>query len=166
MRAATLTDLLALSNPRRPGPRLQARILRVEPDRCRIVPAEPARLSELRARFDRQRVTEGFSSFVGRQATLALERAERAYVGLQYKVPRLVAEDIEASARFQTQIAELAQRLDRPTGDVAAEASGYLDEMVASHSRLAIDAWEPSVAGSAAPTRSRSTASRWSACVR
>lgn len=142
VRAATLIDLLALSNPRRPGPRLQARILRHEPDRCRIVPAEPARLSELRSRFERHRVEEGFSSFVGRQATLALERAERAYVGLQYKVPRLVVEDIETSAHFQTQIAELAERLDRPRAEVAAEASAYLHEMVASHSRLAIDAWQ------------------------
>jgi len=90
VRAARPSDLLALTNPRRPGPRLQARILRQEPDRCRVVAAEPARLSDLRARFDRARSEEAFPAFVTRQARLALERAERSLLGMQYKVPRLV----------------------------------------------------------------------------
>ena len=142
VRAARPSDLLALTNPRRPGPRIQARILRQEPDRCRVVAAEPARLSDLRARFDHARREEGFPAFVTRQARLALERAERAVLGVQYKVPRLVAEDIEASGRFHERIGALAAELGRPQTAVAAEASAHLQEMVASHSRLAIDAWE------------------------
>jgi glycerol-3-phosphate O-acyltransferase len=145
VRSATMTDILSFRNPRRPGPRLQARILRQEPDRCLVVAAEPARLSDLRGRFERQRGAagaDGFAAFVGHQAVLALERAERAHVGLPYKVPRLVAEDIKASAHFRAQIAVAAVKLGRAEDDVAAEAAGYLDEMVASHSRLAIDAWE------------------------
>jgi glycerol-3-phosphate O-acyltransferase len=142
VRAARLTDLLAMTNPRRPGPQLQAQILRHEPDRCHVVAAEPARLSELRARFTGNEQTEGFAAFVGRQAVLALERAERQLLGLQYKVPRLVVDEIEASAGFRERIAELAAKLGRPEDEVASEASGHLQEMVASHSRLAIDAWE------------------------
>lgn len=142
VRAARPSDLLALTNPRRPGPRLQARILRQEPDRCRVVAAEPARLSDLRTRFDLGRSEESFPAFVARQARLALERSERSLVGMQYKVPRLVVEEIEASARFHERIADLASELGRPQPEVAAEASAHLQEMVASHSRLAIDAWE------------------------
>ena len=142
VRAATLTDLLLMTNPRRPGARLQARILRNEPDRCRVVAAEPATVKDLRRRYERQQVGEGFAAFVGRQAVLALERAERSYAGLQYKVPKLVVEEIEASGRFRERIAALAERLGRPGPEVAREATGYLEEMVASHSRLAIDAWE------------------------
>jgi glycerol-3-phosphate O-acyltransferase len=70
-----------------------------------------------------------------------LARAERAVSGLEYKVPRLVVEEIEASADFRGRLAELADKVDRPESEVAAEAQGYLQEMVASHSRLAIDAW-------------------------
>ncbi|HEV3056245.1 MAG TPA: 1-acyl-sn-glycerol-3-phosphate acyltransferase, partial [Solirubrobacteraceae bacterium] len=140
-RAARLADMLALSNPRHPGPRLQAQILKHEPDRCRVVAAEPARLTELRGRFDANPDHDGFAAFVSRQAQLALARAERLHAGLQYKVPRLVVEEIEASASFNAKLAELAHELGRPEAEVAREASGYLHEMAASHSRLAIDAW-------------------------
>jgi glycerol-3-phosphate O-acyltransferase len=145
-RAARFTDLLSLANPRQPGPRRQSQILRHEPDRCRVVVGAPARLHELRQRFDRgaggRRPGErDFAEFVERQAVLALERAERQYVGLQYKVPRLVVEELEASARFREKVAVLAAELGRPEPEVFAEASAYLEEMVASHSRFAIDAW-------------------------
>ena len=142
VRAVRPSDLLALTDPRHPGPRQQERILRQEPDRCRVVASEPARLSELRTRFDAAGSEEGFPSFVARQARLALERAERSVVGMQYKVPRLVAEEIEASARFNGLVAALAAELGRPQTEVAADASVHLREMVASHSRLAIDVWE------------------------
>jgi glycerol-3-phosphate O-acyltransferase len=142
VRAVRPADLLALTNPRRPGARLQARILRHEPDRCRVVAAAPARVSDLRARYETAHPEESFPAFVARQARLALERAERALVGMQYKVPRHVVEDIEASARFHERLAALAGELGRPRAEVEAEASMYLAEMVASHSRAAIDAWE------------------------
>jgi glycerol-3-phosphate O-acyltransferase len=141
-RAVRLGDLLTLKNPRRPGTRQQAQILRSEPDRCLVVAAEPARLTDLRRRFDSDPNADGFSAFVGRQARLALERAERQQTGLQYKVPRLVVEEIEASAHFNRCVADLAGELGRPESAVRAEAVSYLHEMAASHSRLAIDAWE------------------------
>ncbi len=140
-RAASVRDLLSLTNPRHPGRRAQAQILRKEPDRCRVLTGEPARVTELRQRFERQPTADGFAAFVGRQAVLALARAERALAGLQYKVPQLVVEEISTSARFRGRIGELAERLERPVHEVEAEAEGYLQEMVAAHSRLAIDAW-------------------------
>ncbi len=106
-----------------------------------MLTGEPARVTELRRRFEQQPTADGFAAFVGRQAVLALARAERALAGLQYKVPRLVVEEISASARFRERIAELARSLKRPEPEVAREAQGYLQEMVAAHSRLAIDAW-------------------------
>jgi glycerol-3-phosphate O-acyltransferase len=141
-RAVRLADVLSLSNPRRPGPRLQAQILRHEPDRCRVVAAEPARLTELRTRFDSSPAEDGFTAFVSRQAQLALARAERLHAGLQYKVPRLVVEELEADGSFRAKVTRLASELGRPEGEVFGEASDYLHEMAASHSRLAIDAWE------------------------
>jgi glycerol-3-phosphate O-acyltransferase len=141
-RAVSARDLLWLTNPRRPPARAQAQILKKEPDRVRVLAGEPALLSELRMRFAKAPTEDGFGAFVGRQAQLALARAERAVVGLEYKVPRLVVEEIETSARFKERVAELADYLDRPEAEVAQEAQSYLHEMVASHSRLAIDAWE------------------------
>jgi glycerol-3-phosphate O-acyltransferase len=141
-RAARAADLLALTNPRRPGKRVQAQIVRSEPDRYRVVAGEPARLGDLRRRFDSDPDADGFGAFVGRQARLALERSERQLTGLQYKVPRLVVEEIGASSHFNTEVARLAVELGRPEADVRGEAISYLHEMAASHSRLAIDAWE------------------------
>jgi glycerol-3-phosphate O-acyltransferase len=142
VRRARLRDLLAARNPRRPGAGSQGRILRREPDRCRVVVAEPARVSELRARRARDGGdTAGLAEFVGRQAVLALDRAERRLFGTQYKVPRFVSEELRSSARFRQAVAGLAEQLRRPEIEVGREAEGYVDEMVASQSRLAIDAW-------------------------
>jgi glycerol-3-phosphate O-acyltransferase len=141
-RAVHPADLLRFSNPRRPGPRTQSQILKHEPDRCRILAGEPARLTELRERFEDSRDEDGFAAFVSRQARLALARAERVHAGLQYKVPRLVVEELEASPRFRERLNALAGELNRPAADVTREAVGYLREMVASHSRFAIDSWE------------------------
>lgn len=138
-RAARISDALTGRNPRRPGAPAQARILREEPDRCRVVLGEPAHVSDLRRRWRDAGGSDDLPAFVRRQATLALERAERAVIGTQYKVPRLVYDEIVASARFRTGAERLAERLDRKPVDVIAEAAGCLDEMVASQSRVAID---------------------------
>src|SRR5436309_894678 len=87
--------------------------------RGRRLAGEPARLGELKRRFQRHRADDGFAAFVGRQAVLALARAERELVGLQYKVPRLVVEELEASARFRERLAALAASLDKPVQQVA-----------------------------------------------
>jgi glycerol-3-phosphate O-acyltransferase len=140
-RAARLSDLLAFRNPRRPREAAQRRILRDEPDRCRVVVGEPATVGELRTRFENGGDDGGLTPFVVRQGALALERAERELIGTQYKVPRFVSEDLRASGRFRTAAEELAQRLGRPPDEVAQEAGAGLEEMVASQSRAAIDVW-------------------------
>jgi glycerol-3-phosphate O-acyltransferase len=141
-RRTRAADLLALTNPHRPWASLQARIAKREPDRARVTAGEGARASELRERFRRVSGAPGdeaFGAFVQREATVAVERSERAVIGDRYKVPRLVAEQITASAPFREEIGRLADRLGRPPADVMADATICLRELVAVQSRLAID---------------------------
>ncbi|MCW3065752.1 MAG: hypothetical protein JWN32_2924 [Solirubrobacterales bacterium] len=142
-RRVRAADLLALTNPHRPWPLIQGRIARRDPERARVTAGEPAAVSELRQRFADEVGPDvgqnGFAEFVGRQATLAVERAERQVIGDRYKVPRLVAEQITASARFRQRVGELAERLGRPADAVLADATDCLQEVAAVQSRLAID---------------------------
>jgi glycerol-3-phosphate O-acyltransferase len=143
-------DLLALRDPRRPGRRRQSKLVERDTQRYRVVVGEPARASELRRRF-RQHTdldpepagvkpeTMAFSAFVFRQATLALERAERAVIGNRYKVPRLVIEEITTGARFRLRIEALAERLGLSAPEVAERAWAALNELVAVQSQLAVD---------------------------
>src|SRR2546430_3986418 len=81
-RRARASDLLALTNPRRPWARRQERIARLEPDRVHVVAGEGARVSELRRRFQKQSGPVGtrhaFGEFVARQTTLPRQRADKA----------------------------------------------------------------------------------------
>lgn len=141
-RNVRIADLLALTNPRKPWSRLQPRIARREPDRARVVAGEPALASELRERFAAESGggdERAFADFVRRQATLACERAERAVIGDRYKVPRLVAEQITASARFRAEVDQLAEGLGRPFEEVLAEAEHDLRELATVQSPLAVD---------------------------
>jgi glycerol-3-phosphate O-acyltransferase len=130
--AVSLTD-------RRPPARVQAWIARREPDRAPVVVGESATVGELRRRYGRTSAGAGFAEFVARQATLALERAERGLIGDHYKVPRLIAEAIEDSPEFRGDVAELAVRLELPESEVAQQASEDLAGLVASMSPMAID---------------------------
>ena len=143
-RSVRVRDVVrSFGDPRHPRPARQRRIVRDEPDRCRLVVAEPARLSDLRTRW--ATVGRGddspaaFAQFVARQATLALERAESKVVGARYKVPRLVREEILASVRFRAGLERLAAELGRDGDEVTLEASRYLEEMVTGWTRLLID---------------------------
>ena len=130
-------DLVSLTD-RRPPAGMQARIARRNPDRASVIAGQPATVGELRHRYGRP-PGPGFAEFVGRQATLALERAERALVGDHYKVPRLIAEAIGDSPEFRREAAELAARLELPEAEVAQQASADLVGLVASMSPMAID---------------------------
>lgn len=142
-RRARWRDLLLMTNPRRPRPRAQRRIARRWPDRYRVVVAEPAHASELRRRWSVEAGESGgqqaFAGFVGRQATIALERAERAVIGDRYKVPRLVVDQIMASRRFRAEVAEIARATGQPPSQAMAAAADRLSEVVAVQSRLAAD---------------------------
>src|SRR6516164_10586709 len=98
-------DVLSQVNPRRPPGFWQNRIMRREPDRARMVVAEPATVAALRGRWGG---TGSFAQFVSRQARLALDRSERALLGHRYKVPKEVTEAIMDSADFRAEVAGLA----------------------------------------------------------
>ncbi len=130
------SDVLSLLNPRRPPPYRQARIARREPDRARVVLAEPATVAALRERWGG---TGSFAAFVTRQARLALERAERPLLGYRYKVPKHVVEAIEDKREFRREVAALAARLELTEPEVAERAHADLDGLVASMSPIAVD---------------------------
>ena len=144
VRMVRFTDLLTFGDPRDPGAIRQWWVRRRAPDRCRVVAAEPAPLSELRARWRRlggadATETTGLAEFVARQAALALERAERRLRGARYKVPRLVREEILSRPSARGGLARLARELGRDERRVRREADRSLLEIAARHSPYVID---------------------------
>lgn len=139
-RRVSLGDVLVLSNPRRPPAFRQGRIRKRSPDRVRVVEGEPATVAQLRERHAQASASgESFAGFVRVAAALSAERAERALIGDRYKVPRLVAEQISASARFAENAAKLAAELGRPVAAVVTEATESMSTFVATQSRLMDD---------------------------
>lgn len=142
-RRAHWSDVVSLTNPRRPPARAQAKIVSKEPDRAVVVAGEPATLDELRHRHGPhgtgERAVAAFGEFVARQARLALDRAERALVGDRYKVPSRIVEAVEASPQFRAEVAELAATLGMPEAEVAEKAGRDLHGLVASMSPMAVD---------------------------
>jgi len=144
VRVARLYDLFTFGDPRDPGPLRQRYVARRYPDRCEVVVGEPAPLSDLRQRwraagYADQGLTTGLPEFVIRQASLALERAERRLRGTRYKVPHLLEEDIVARPAFRGGVARLARELGKTEAEVAADARRYLREIAADHSTYVID---------------------------
>jgi glycerol-3-phosphate O-acyltransferase len=143
-RAVRLSDWIFLGDPRDPSRLREWLTLRLEPERCRVVAAEPAHASELRERWQRNTMSDagatlGFAEFVVRQAQLALERAERRLRGARYKIPRFVREEILARPSFRGEIALLASRSGRPAEVVLREAEADLREIAAAHRPTVID---------------------------
>ena len=130
------SDVLSQVNPRRPPVFWQPRIMRREPDRARMVVAEPATVAALRERWGG---AGSFAHFVSRQARLALDRSERALIGYRYKVPKDVIEAIEDSPEFRAEVAALASRLELTEPEAAERARAALDGLVASMSPIAVD---------------------------
>jgi glycerol-3-phosphate O-acyltransferase len=130
------SDVLSQVNPQRPPAFWQNRIMRREPDRARIVVAEPATVAALR---DRWGGTDSFAQFVSRQARLALDRSERALLGYRYKVPKEVTGAIEDSPHFRAEVARLAARLGLTEQEAMGRAEADLDSLVASMSPIAVD---------------------------
>lgn len=138
-------DVALMGDPRRPRRPVQAWIQRQDPQRCQIIVAASARLGDLRRRF----ATESsparaddcaqLARFVVRQANVATEIAISRQLGPQYKVPRLMRQEITTSSRFDKIIDDLSEKLHRPAEDVRDEAESALDEMVTGWSRLLVD---------------------------
>ena len=144
IRAARVSDLWTFGDPRDPGALRQSWILRSAPERCCVVEAEAAPLSELRRRWRDASGSDagntiGLAEFVARQAALALERAERRVRGARYKVPRFFREDILTRPSFRGGIANLASTENVPADKIEKEAERYLDEIAAIHSPYVID---------------------------
>ena len=106
-----------------------------EAPRYRVVVGRPATLRELVRRHRVERTVADRAdlvTFVSRQATLALDRAERALLGNRFKVPREVAGQIVGSGHFDREVRRLAEELDRDADEVAEEATADLQGLVAS----------------------------------
>src|SRR5206468_8277201 len=114
-------DLARLRHQVRPSRRERRRILASAPDRCRLLEGKPARLSELERRMHEESAGGALPAFVNRQARLALDRCERSVTGSRYKVPRHVKEELVGGRAFEDGLAELAERLGRPLGEVSGE---------------------------------------------
>lgn len=139
-----LRDLL-LGDPRHPGASRGREILSRSPERMRLIAGAPDTVANLRERFAQHQNAEGgdaqreFAEFVGRQAALVLDIAERRLQGGRYKVPRHVAASLQASPAFNEAVAKLAAETGRPAPELMAEAAGYMDEMVSRPSTFWLD---------------------------
>ncbi len=129
-------DVLSQVNPRRPPVIWQNRIMRRTPDRARLVVAEPATVAALRERWGGG---GSFAHFVSRQASLALDRAERALLGYRYKVPKDVVAAIEDSPGYRADVAALAAQQGVTEPEVAERARADLEGLVAAMSPVAVD---------------------------
>lgn len=127
-------DLL-FGNPRRPGPSRARRILRQHPERAVCIAGQPASLKDLRERMESRRGEPGdddaLAVFVAGQAALALDVAERRLRGSRYKVPRRVAQNLLASAKFRSALQEVADNTGRSIPDLTAESEDIMKELIA-----------------------------------
>jgi glycerol-3-phosphate O-acyltransferase len=140
-RVLSLGSLVA-GDWRRPRGFAQALLARREPDLCELVIGMSATVGEIRRRFATQvggSEVGRLGPYVSRHATLALERAVNRRLGPQYKIPRLVKQEVAVSARFQATVDRLAEKTGRSVSSIRAEAEGVLDELVTGWGRLLVD---------------------------
>ncbi len=136
---------LLFGDPRHPSARRARRIFSEAPERMRLIAGAPDSVANLRQRFEQHHnIEEGdaqrdFAEFVGRQAALVLDIAERRLQGGRYKVPRHVAASLKSSPAFNEAVAELAQKSGKPKAELMEEASGYMAEMVSRPSTFWLD---------------------------
>ncbi len=148
-RDSKLRDVVAEGDPRAPRPLQHGWLLRADPHRAQVTIGEPATVADLAERFDAPGdavrpgaagpPSDGFAGYVARRALLALEREDVRVHGPQYKIPRLVREEIFALPRFRAGLADLAEREGRPLAEVLVEARACLAEMVAGYGRARLD---------------------------
>lgn len=144
VRRITLKDAVTVGDSRDPGRARQRDILTRHPERCRIVVGEPARRSAIGRRWmdpEGRGPADGtsFGEFVALKAWLALERSERHLRGQRYKVPRFLKEDLFWSRPFQHGIQRLALAEGRSSRRMQQRMHRYLGEIAAQHSPYVID---------------------------
>ena len=136
---------LLFGDPRHPSARRGSTILSESPERMRMIAGAPDSVANLRQRFEQHHNIEDgdaqldFADFVGRQAALVLDIAERRLQGGRYKVPRHVAASLKSSPAFNEAVAALARESGKPKADLMAEADGYMEEMVSRPSTFWLD---------------------------
>jgi len=136
---------LLFGDPRHPSARRGRTILSESPERMRLIAGAPDSVANLRQRFEQHHNIEDgdaqldFADFVGRQAALVLDIAERRLQGGRYKVPRHVAASLKSSPAFNEAVAALARESGKPKADLMAEADGYMEEMVSRPSTFWLD---------------------------
>ncbi len=145
-RPPSAIDVLRLGDARDPGWLRERWLHAFAPTRLRVVAAEPAPVSELRARWrdasgNNLAETMGLAAFVARQAALALDRAERRSLDARYKVPRFVHEEILTRPSFQGGLEKLAREEGRSSASVRRMAARYLKEIAARPTTRWIDAF-------------------------
>jgi len=118
--------------------------LRKDEQRAKVLLGEPATINDLRQRFavyhgDGDISDEELAAFIMRQASIALDIAERKLHGSRYKVPRYVADSLVSGRRFRKAIKQLAAEQGKPKNDLYAEARGYMKELIAVPTAFYID---------------------------
>ncbi len=136
---------LVFGNPRQPGS-LRARIILLrDRRRAHCLMGEPATIAALQSRFaalgaeEEAATSSEFTSFVARQAGLALDRAERGLRGSRYKVPRYVAEGLRTSPKFRGALKQLAEQTGKSSAELQQEARQYMKELIATPTAMFID---------------------------
>ena len=136
---------LFFGDPRHPGAGRGRRIFNESPARMRLIAGSPDSVANLRERFELHHSIEqdnaqrDFAEFVGRQAALVLDIAERRLQGGRYKVPRHVAASLKSSPAFNEAVDALARESGKPKAALMAEATGYMTEMVSRPSTFWLD---------------------------
>ncbi|KAB7745136.1 glycerol-3-phosphate 1-O-acyltransferase [Nostocoides sp. F2B08] len=141
------SELALMATPRRPASWIQRRLAARDPERQRVLTGAPALLSQLRSRHRRAvgshaEDPEDFARFVRRAAIVALDRAERSFIGDRYKVPHHVAEEISSRAEFRSRLVEIAQDTGISEKEAIERAEAALGELVAVQSRAAVDLFQ------------------------
>tara|TARA_R110001592_G_scaffold363043_2_gene679799 strand:- start:63997 stop:66348 length:2352 start_codon:yes stop_codon:yes gene_type:complete len=138
---------LLFGDPRHPKAKRARQILAEAPERMHLLAGAPDSVANLRIRFEHHHNSEGgdaqrdFAEFVGRQAALVLDIAERRLQGGRYKVPRHVAATLLSSPSFNEAVAELAQQSGKAKSELMEEAAGYMGEMVSRPSTFWLDVY-------------------------
>lgn len=138
---------LFFGDPRMPGPLRARLILWRDRRRAQILMGEAATVADLAARFEliapdargEGDADGAFAGFVARQASLALDIAERGVRGSRYKVPRFVAASLRTSPRFRAALAAQGEAGGQALAALQKEASGYMRELIARPSALFLD---------------------------
>ena len=144
-RSIRLRDLILIGDPRNPRGYAKWWLARFQPERLQVLEGETATAVTLRETWrnqssgDRDSEDGSFAHFVARRALLALERAQSHLLGPQYKMPRLVRDEIRNSARYHDGLAGLVRQQGLDPAEAEKRAETALQELASGYTPLGID---------------------------